>query len=64
MTIRQAGKGVVVGNAGLQTYRIGFNDGDETELEAKNISDLEELWQLLCLEFGSDVDSVDYVERV
>lgn len=64
MTIRQAGKDVVVGDAGLQTYRIGFNNGDETELEAKNMSDLEELWQSLRPELGSDADSVDYVERV
>lgn len=64
MTIRQAGKDVVVGDAGPQNYRIGFNDGDETELEAKNMSELEELWQSLCPELGSDADSVDYVERV
>ena len=31
MTIREAGKGVVVGDTGPQTYRVGFNDGDETE---------------------------------
>lgn len=43
MTIREAGKGVVVGDTGTQTYRIGFNGGDETELEAKNMSDLDGL---------------------
>lgn len=64
MTIRQAGKGVVVGDVSLQTYRIGFNDGDETELEARDMNDLEELWQSLCPEFGCNADSVDYVERV
>lgn len=35
MTIREAGKGVVVGDTGTQTYRIGFNGNDETELDAK-----------------------------
>ena len=38
MTIREAGKGVVVGDTGAQTYRIGFNGNDETELDAKNMS--------------------------
>lgn len=64
MTIRQAGKGVVVGDTGPQTYRIGFNDGDETELEARNMGELEELWKSLCPEFGCKQNSVDYVERV
>lgn len=64
MTIREAGKGKVVGDSGMQTYRIGFNDGDETELDAKNMSDLEELWKSLCPEFGCKTNSVDYVERV
>lgn len=64
MTIREAGKGIVVGDTGMQTYRIGFNDGDETELEARNMTELEELWRSLCLEFGCKVSSVDYVARV
>lgn len=64
MTIREAGKGVVVGDTGIQTYRIGFNNGDETELNARNMSDLEELWRSLCQEFGCKANSVDYVERV
>lgn len=46
MTIREAGKGKVVGDSGMQTYRIGFNGGDETELNARNMSDLEQLWLL------------------
>lgn len=64
MTIRQAGKGKVVGDSGPQTYRIGFNGGDETELTAKNFTELEELWKSLCPEFGCKQNSVDYVERV
>ena len=64
MTIREAGKGKVVGDTGPQTYRIGFNDGDETELEARNMTELEELWKSLCPEFGCKANSVDYVERV
>lgn len=64
MTIRQAGKGKVVGNSEPQTYRIGFNGGDETELDAKNMTELEELWKSLCPEFGCKQNSVDYVERV
>ena len=57
MTIREAGKGVVVGDTGTQTYRIGFNGNDETELDAKNMSEL-------CPEFGCKANNVDYVERV
>lgn len=64
MTIREAGKGVVVGDTGAQTYRIGFNGNDETELDAKNMSELEELWRSLCPEFRCKANSVDYVERV
>lgn len=64
MTIREAGKGVVVDDTGTQTYRIGFNGNDETELDAKNMSELEELWRSLCSEFGCKANSVDYVERV
>lgn len=44
-------------------YRIGFSDGDETELDATSMRDLEELWRSLCPEFGCAEDSVDYVER-
>ena len=55
---------MVVGDTGTLTYRIGFNGNDETELDAKNMSELEELWRSLCLEFGCKANSVDYVERV
>lgn len=44
-------------------YRIGFNDGDETELDAACMRDLEELWKSFCPEFGCAEDGVDYVER-
>lgn len=64
MTITEAGKGVVVRNRRGQPYRIGFNDGDETELDATSMKDLKELWESLCPEFGCETDSVDYVERV
>lgn len=64
MTIREAGKGVVVGDSGTQTYRIGFNGDDETELDARNMKELEELWKSLCPELGCKLNSVDYVERI
>lgn len=62
MTIREAGKGVVTTGGGV--YNIGFNDGDETQLTAYGMKDLEELWKSLCPEFGCAVNSVNYVERV
>lgn len=64
MTIREAGKGKIVGDCGMQTYRIGFNGSDETELDARNGKELEKLWSSLCPEFGCKVSSVDYVERI
>lgn len=63
MTIRQAAKGQVVYDTGKQTYRIGFNGGDETELDARNLAELEKLWNSLCPEFGCKRNSVDYVMR-
>lgn len=64
MTIRRAGKGKVVSGKKPRSYRVGFNGGDETELDAKNMRELEELWKSLCPEFGCKENSVDYVERV
>lgn len=64
MTFREAARGVVVGDTGMQTYRIGFNDGDETELDARNLTELEELWESLCPEFGCEPNSIDYVVRL
>lgn len=48
-------------------YLIGFvNDKkmeDETELDAKDVKDLAELWQSLCKELGAKKNSVTYVAR-
>ncbi|WP_288617759.1 hypothetical protein [uncultured Eubacterium sp.] len=64
MNIKRAGKNIVVETEKPMTYRIGFNDGDETELTASSMSELEELWLSLCPEFGCAPDSVDYVYKV
>lgn len=64
MNIKRAGKNVVIKSKKPITYRIGFNDGDETELNANSMSELEELWLSLCPEFGCEPDSVDYVYEV
>ncbi len=56
MTIREAGKGIVTTVGG--TYRIGFinMDGqeDETELDAYNMTELEELYRDFYKENGFD----------
>ena len=44
-------------------YNIGFNDGDETQFDAYNLKELEELWKDFCKENGFKENSVDYVER-
>ena len=64
MRLRRAAKGIVRKGKKSSVYRIGFNDGDETELTANGINELEELWLSLCLEFECEPDTVDYVERV
>lgn len=70
MTILEAGKDVVIpsGSGLIHVYRIGFinkdDASDETELDAINLSDLEELWRSLCPEFNCDEDSVEYIELV
>lgn len=64
MNIKAAGKNTVIKSKKPIVYRIGFNDGDETELNASNMSELEELWLSLCPEFGCKPDSIDYVEQV
>lgn len=64
MNLRRAGKGIVRKGKRPSVYRIGFNDGDETELTANGINELEELWRSLCPEFECEPDSVNYVERV
>jgi len=67
MTIREAGKGVVKKGYGyLRAYCIGFlnNNGEEeqTELDALDMSDLDNLWKSLCPELNCKVNSVLYVE--
>lgn len=64
MRLRRAAKGIGEKGKKPSVYRIGFNDGDETELTANGINDLEKLWLSLCSEFKCKPDSVDYVERV
>lgn len=70
MTILEAGKNVVIpsGSDSTHVYRIGFINKDdtldETELDAINLSDLEELWCSLCPEFNCNEDSVEYIELV
>ena len=65
MTIREAGKGIVTTGGG--TYRIGFinMDGqeDETELDAYNMTELEELYRDFYKENGFRQNTVTYVER-
>ena len=63
MTVREAGRGKVPTTRKARTYRIGFNDGDETELDATSLKNLEELWKSLCPEFECAEDCVEYVER-
>lgn len=62
MTLGKAAVGVV--HAGGGTYKIGFNDGDETQFSADNLLDLLEFWIGFCAENGFQTNSVDYVERV
>lgn len=64
MTIRLAGARTVKNGSELQTYGIGFNNGDHTILEAYTMTELEKLWNSLCPEFGCSPESVDYVERL
>ena len=51
MRLRRAAKGIARKSKKPSVYRIGFNDGDETELTANGINELEELWLSLCPEF-------------
>lgn len=51
MNIKVASKNTVIKSEKPITYRIGFDDGDETELNASSMSELEELWLSLCPEF-------------
>lgn len=51
---------------GKYAYRIGFinvyGDDHETELDASDVQELEELWESLVEEFECGADSVTYVE--
>lgn len=65
MTIRKAAKGVFLKqSSGMASYNVGFNDGDETQFDVRNLSELEECWKGFCKDEGCAPDSVDYVERV
>ena len=45
-SLREAAEGVVTTGGGV--YNIGFNDGDETQFDAYNLKELEELWRDFC----------------
>ena len=62
MTLGTAAAGIVTPGGG--TYNIGFNDGDETQLDAYDMAELLDLWIDFCAENGFDTASVDYVEKV
>lgn len=66
MTLREKAKGVVTSGDG--TYRIGFvnNEGreDETELDAFNLQELQEVYSEFCKENNFKQNTVLYVERV
>lgn len=61
MTIREATSGVEIAQA---VYNVGFNDGDETQFDVRDFSDLEEMWMDFCKTEGCAPDSVDYVDYV
>lgn len=56
-SLREAAKGVVTTGGGV--YNIGFNDRDETQFDAYNIKELEELWKDFCKENDFKENSVD-----
>lgn len=62
MTLVKAAVGVVTSSGG--TYNIGFNDGDETQFNARNLKDLQECWKGFCRDEKIPQNCVDYVERV
>lgn len=61
-SLRKASIGIV--HTGGGTYNIGFNGDDETQFDAYNFKELEELWKMFCNENDFKTNSVDYVERV
>lgn len=65
MTLREAAKGVFPKESRVAaSYNIGFNDGDETQFDVRNMSELEECWKDFCKDEGCAMDSIDYVERM
>lgn len=60
MTLAEAAKGVIT--RGKNVYNIGFNHGDETELDATGLAGLEEAWKEFCKDNNLAEDCVDYVE--
>lgn len=68
MTVREVGKGIVIDK--LATYRIGFINciceemEDQTELDAENMDDLEQLYREFCEENALLSNTVIYIERI
>lgn len=63
MTLRKAAKGVFLKqSSGVVSYNIGFNGGDETQFDVKNLSELEKCWEDFCKDEGCALNSVDYVK--
>jgi len=60
MTLKEAAKGIV--HARGNTYRIGFNDNDETEFFAHDLKELDSLYRDFCKENNLKQNTVDYVE--
>lgn len=64
-TLKEASRNVVIDCVGCcRTYNIGFNDGDETQFDVRNYSELAQCWNMFCKENGLNKNSVDYVEYV
>ncbi len=45
-----------------KTYTVGFADGNKTQFDVKNISELGQLWSDFCEENHIDPNSVTYIE--
>lgn len=63
MNIREVANGTVIENEMPLLYKVGFNENDETELDACDLNEHERIWKALCSEFKCNTDSVSYVER-
>ena len=64
MTIREAIGDDYKFDGSKITFDIGFNGDDETELTARSIEELEELWRSLVEEFETTIDGVEYANAV